>query len=84
MQHSPPWAKGCLDLAAAAFGLRQEIYEYGHGGDSNRDHTNLLRSVDEEVMKGRSESCCGFGARRHGVTELSSQSNSSKEASGAA
>jgi 4-hydroxyphenylacetate 3-monooxygenase len=41
------------DLAALSFGLRQEIYEYWHGGDPNRNHINLLRSFDRREMKGR-------------------------------
>ena len=41
------------DLAASSFGLRQEIYEYWHGGDPNRNRINLLRSFDQKEMKGR-------------------------------
>ena len=41
------------DLAASSFGLRQEIYEYWHGGDPNRNRINLLRSYDQSEMKGR-------------------------------
>lgn len=41
------------DLAASSFGLRQEIYEYWHGGDPNRNRINLLRSFDQSEMKGR-------------------------------
>jgi len=41
------------DLAASSFGLRQEIYEYWHGGDPSRNRINLLRSFDQQEMKGR-------------------------------
>ena len=41
------------DLAASSVGLRQEIYEYWHGGDPNRNRINLLRSFDQKEMKGR-------------------------------
>jgi len=35
------------DLAASSFGMRQDIYEYWHGGDPNRNRINLLRSYDQ-------------------------------------
>jgi 4-hydroxyphenylacetate 3-monooxygenase len=35
------------DLAASSFGMRQDIYEYWHGGDPNRNRINLLRSFDQ-------------------------------------
>ena len=35
------------DLAVSSFGMRQEIYEYWHGGDPNRNRINLLRSYDQ-------------------------------------
>ena len=41
------------NLAASSFGLRQEIYEYWHGGDPNRNRINLLRSFDQREVKGR-------------------------------
>ena len=41
------------DLAASSYGLRQEIYEYWHGGDPNRNRINLLRSFDQRAMQGR-------------------------------
>jgi 4-hydroxyphenylacetate 3-monooxygenase len=41
------------DLAASSFGLRQEIYEYWHGGDPNRNRINLLRGFEQREMKGR-------------------------------
>jgi aromatic ring hydroxylase len=41
------------DLAASSFGMRQDIYEYWHGGDPNRNRINLLRSYDQEEMIGR-------------------------------
>jgi len=40
------------DLAVSDFGMRQEVYEYWHGGDPNRNRINLLRGYDQsEVMK---------------------------------
>lgn len=40
------------DLAVSSFGMRQEVYEYWHGGDPNRNRINLLRSYDQsEVIK---------------------------------
>jgi aromatic ring hydroxylase len=41
------------DLAASSFGLRQDIYEYWHGGDPNRNRINLLRTFDQSAMKAR-------------------------------
>lgn len=41
------------DLAASSFGMRQDIYEYWHGGDPNRNRINLLRSVDQSEITGR-------------------------------
>jgi 4-hydroxyphenylacetate 3-monooxygenase oxygenase component len=41
------------DLAASSFGMRQDIYEYWHGGDPNRNRINLLRSYDQSAMKAR-------------------------------
>ena len=41
------------ELAASSFGLRQETYEYWHGGDPNRNRINLLRSFDQRAMKER-------------------------------
>jgi 4-hydroxyphenylacetate 3-monooxygenase oxygenase component len=41
------------ELAASSFGLRQEIYEYWHGGDPNRNRINLWRSYDQSAIKGR-------------------------------
>jgi aromatic ring hydroxylase len=39
------------DLAVSSFGMRQEVYEYWHGGDPNRNRINLLRSYDQtDVM----------------------------------
>ena len=35
------------DLAVSSYGMRQEIYEYWHGGDPNRNRINLLRSYDQ-------------------------------------
>ena len=41
------------DLAASSYGLRQDIYEYWHGGDPARNRINLLRTFNQEAMKGR-------------------------------
>jgi 4-hydroxyphenylacetate 3-monooxygenase oxygenase component len=41
------------DLAVSAFGMRQEVYEYWHGGDPNRNRINLLRSYDQSDIMGR-------------------------------
>jgi 4-hydroxyphenylacetate 3-monooxygenase len=41
------------DLAASSYGLRQDIYEYWHGGDPARNRINLLRSFDQSAMQGR-------------------------------
>ena len=35
------------DLAVSSFGMRQEIYEYWHGGDPNRNRINLMRNYDQ-------------------------------------
>ncbi len=41
------------ELAASSFGLRQEIYEYWHAGDPNRNRINLLKSFDQRAMQDR-------------------------------
>ena len=41
------------DLAMSSFGMRQDIYEYWHGGDPNRNRINLLKSYDLTDMEGR-------------------------------
>jgi 4-hydroxyphenylacetate 3-monooxygenase/anthranilate 3-monooxygenase (FAD)/4-hydroxyphenylacetate 3-monooxygenase len=41
------------DLAVSSFGMRQELYEYWHGGDPNRNRINLLRSYDQHDMTER-------------------------------
>ena len=38
------------DLAVSSFGMRQELYEYWHGGDPNRNRINLLRSYGQSDM----------------------------------
>jgi aromatic ring hydroxylase len=38
------------DLAVSSFGMRQEVYEYWHGGDPNRNRINLLRGYDQSDM----------------------------------
>ncbi len=35
------------DLAMSSFGMRQDIYEYWHGGDPSRNRINLLRGYDQ-------------------------------------
>jgi 4-hydroxyphenylacetate 3-monooxygenase oxygenase component len=41
------------ELAASSFGMRQDIYEYWHGGDPNRNRINLLRGFDQGEMTER-------------------------------
>jgi aromatic ring hydroxylase len=41
------------DLAVSSFGMRQEVYEYWHGGDPNRNRINLLHSYDQSDMVNR-------------------------------
>ena len=41
------------DLSVSSFGMRQEIYEYWHGGDPNRNRINLLRSYDQSELMER-------------------------------
>ena len=41
------------DLAVSSFGMRQEIYEYWHGGDPNRNRINLLRTYDQQDITDR-------------------------------
>jgi 4-hydroxyphenylacetate 3-monooxygenase oxygenase component len=43
------------DLAVSSFGMRQELYEYWHGGDPNRNRINLLRSYDQRDIRERIE-----------------------------
>jgi len=31
----------------SSFGMRQDIYEYWHGGDPSRNRINLLRGYDQ-------------------------------------
>ncbi len=39
------------DLAMSSFGMRQDIYEYRHGGDLSRNRINLLRSYDQSDIR---------------------------------
>jgi 4-hydroxyphenylacetate 3-monooxygenase/anthranilate 3-monooxygenase (FAD)/4-hydroxyphenylacetate 3-monooxygenase len=41
------------DLAASSFGIRQDIYEYWHGGDPSRNRINLLKGYDQSEMMDR-------------------------------
>jgi aromatic ring hydroxylase len=41
------------DLAVSSFGMRQEVYEYWHGGDPNRNRINLLNAYDQSDMTDR-------------------------------
>ena len=41
------------DLAVSPFGMRQEVYEYWHGGDPNRNRINLLNQYDQTEIMGR-------------------------------
>jgi aromatic ring hydroxylase len=39
------------DLCASSFGVRQDIYEYWHGGDPDRNRVNLSRGFDQSEMR---------------------------------
>jgi 4-hydroxyphenylacetate 3-monooxygenase len=41
------------DLAVSSFGMRQELYEYWHSGDPNRNRINLLRSYAQDDILAR-------------------------------
>ena len=41
------------DLAVSSFGMRQEVYEYWHAGDPNRNRINLLGSYDQSDVMDR-------------------------------
>ncbi len=41
------------DLAASSFGMRQEVYEYWHGGDPSRNRINLLNTYDQSDITDR-------------------------------
>jgi aromatic ring hydroxylase len=43
------------DLAVSSSGMRQEVYEYWHGGDPNRNRINLLRGFDQDATRSRIE-----------------------------
>jgi aromatic ring hydroxylase len=51
------------DLAASSFAMRQDIYEYWHGDDPNRNRINLMRSYDQEPMKARIRRCLAVRCR---------------------
>ena len=46
------------DLAMSSFGMRQDIYEYWHGGDPARNKINLIRSFDQTAWKERIRDLC--------------------------
>ncbi len=46
------------DLAMSSFGMRQDIYEYWHGGDPNRNRINLYRSFDQNEWQERIKDLC--------------------------
>jgi 4-hydroxyphenylacetate 3-monooxygenase oxygenase component len=46
------------ELGASSFGMRQEIYEYWHGGDPNRNRINLLRSYDQKDWMEQIQELC--------------------------
>jgi hypothetical protein len=52
--------------------VRQETYEYGHGGDPNRDRISLLRNGDQKVIKGADQRAAATadGVQQHGMAEL--------------
>jgi len=39
------------ELAVSSFGMRQEVYEYWHSGDPNRNRVNLLRRFDQAEIR---------------------------------
>ncbi len=43
------------DLCASSFGVRQDIYEYWHGGDPDRNRVNLSRGFDQSEMRAQIE-----------------------------
>src|SRR5581483_11603519 len=46
------------ELGASSFGMRQEIYEYWHGGDPNRNRVNLVRGYDQSEYMDRIKDLC--------------------------
>jgi aromatic ring hydroxylase len=46
------------DLAMSSFGMRQDIYEYWHGGDPSRNRINLLRGYDQSEIMDRIKDMC--------------------------
>jgi 4-hydroxyphenylacetate 3-monooxygenase oxygenase component len=46
------------DLAMSSFGMRQDIYEYWHGGDPSRNRINLLRAYDQSDIMERIKEVC--------------------------
>jgi hypothetical protein len=38
--------------------MRQDIYEYWHGGDPNRNRINLLRGYDQSSITTRVKDLC--------------------------
>ena len=34
----------------SSYGMRQDIYEYWHAGDPNRNRINLMRSYDQSAI----------------------------------
>jgi 4-hydroxyphenylacetate 3-monooxygenase oxygenase component len=46
------------ELGASSFGMRQEIYEYWHGGDPNRNRVNLVRGYDQSEYISRIREIC--------------------------
>jgi 4-hydroxyphenylacetate 3-monooxygenase len=46
------------DLAMSSFGMRQDIYEYWHGGDPTRNRINLLRGYDQSDITERVKDWC--------------------------
>ncbi len=41
------------DLAVSSFGMRQEVYEYWHAGDPNRNRINLMRTFNQQDITER-------------------------------
>jgi len=46
------------ELAASSYGMRQDIYEYWHRGDPNRNRINLLHGYDQSDIVARIKEVC--------------------------
>jgi aromatic ring hydroxylase len=46
------------ELTLSSYGMRQELYEYWHGGDPNRNRINLVRSFDQQEITAQIKDLC--------------------------